>query len=105
MRVSVRVVVRGACVCVRFTNLCALQTRSNFDEMSKQTESLMKKMMEVRQMVSVCRACVPRVPRVCAACVCNVCVCLCAEQGGGGGGRGGGGRRVARRVPVPHGEE
>lgn len=29
-----------------------LQTRSNFEETSKQTESLMKKMMELRQMVS-----------------------------------------------------
>lgn len=32
-----------------------LQTRSNFEEMSKQTESLMKKMMEVRQMVGISR--------------------------------------------------
>lgn len=32
--------------------MCVLQTRTNFEETSKQTESLMKKMMEVRQMVS-----------------------------------------------------
>lgn len=35
---------------VRDLQLRIQRTRSNFDEMSKQTESLMKKMMEVRQM-------------------------------------------------------
>lgn len=30
---------------------CVSQTRTNFEETSKQTESLMKKMMEMRQMV------------------------------------------------------
>lgn len=56
---------RGACVCVCVCAcvcmtcervrgcVCVLQTRTNFEETSKQTESLMKKIMEVRQMVSV----------------------------------------------------
>lgn len=63
--------------------------------MSKQTESLMKKMMEVRQMVS--SACVrAECARVCARVACNVCrVCVqnkeeeAAEEAGGGVSRAG----------------
>lgn len=41
------------CVCVCTNRVCVRsQTRGNFEETSKQTETLMKKMMEVRQMVS-----------------------------------------------------
>lgn len=45
--------VPAQCALDRCCNCRRLQTRTNFEEMSKQTESLMKKMMEVRQMVSV----------------------------------------------------